>query len=166
MTHCDCLFFFFLAEGNRRKHWKQMVFPELLMKTRDMTHLWDARMILLTNITVVRCQIMLTDWCDSRAWYVAVTQLYWPVGTWAGHMQDSAQRAIMKSLDNFLRQPVTTVNLRELATAAGLGRGGEVGRGGERGVWEGQACLLSVQPCEAFQYCEIWEARRKRWKIW
>lgn len=39
-------------------------------------------------------------------------------------MQDSAQRAIMKSLDNFLRQPATTVNLRELATAAGLGVGG------------------------------------------
>lgn len=48
-------------------------------------------------------------------------------------MQDSAQRAIMKSLDNFLRQPVTTVNLRELATAAGLGRRGK-GEVGRRGV--------------------------------
>lgn len=155
MTHCDCNFFF-LAEGNRRKHWKQMVLPELLMKTRDMTHLWDARMILLTNITVVRCQIMLTDWCDSRAWYIAVTQLYWPVGTWAGHMQDSAQRGIMMSLDNFLRQPVTTVNLRELATAAGLGRGGW---GGKRGCVRGAVLFAECTALRGFPV--LWNLRGK-----
>lgn len=77
-----------------------MVYLELAIKTEKMSHLWDMRLILLTNITVVRNQI---DWYDGWIWWATETKLCFGCVCVAGCTQNTAWRGVMRSLDYFFK---------------------------------------------------------------